>query len=275
MTDSPAPVTGAPRPQHDIDAPLRALISRAQGFLSDAEAIAFSPCHPTPVLLRARFHIERFDPALFDALECPCPASLHTAALKRRAEFLAGRAMAKAALEACALPSPEIPIGLDRAPIWPTGATGSISHARGHCAAVAMPAARPNVALGVDIEAFANPRAATAIRKIALTPVDHAALKAHSAPPDAEDRLATLIFSAKETLFKTLYPTVRAHFGFDAAAVAQLAPAGDAAQTGTLTLRLTRALHPTLPAGAAFAVRFTLRDDHLLTWLAHPTVVTS
>lgn len=237
------------------------LLRRANGFLRDPEQIVTG--QSDTLLLRARFTLERFSPELFDALGILCPASLSAAVDKRRAEFLAGRAMVKMAFQTLGLPDADIPIGPDRAPVWPLGVAGSISHARGHCAAIlcANPE-RFTRHFGVDIEAYASPRAQAAIAKIALTESDRALLAA-SGPqaPLASDRLATLIFSAKETLFKALYPQVRAYFGFDAAALTA-SPAHD-----HLTLRLTRPLHAKLPEGAEFTLRYALREDHLVTWL--------
>lgn len=241
------------------------LMHRAEGFLFDAEMLASG--QGGAALIRARFALDRFSPALFDRLGIPCPTTLVRAAEKRRAEFLAGRAMARAALKTLALPAVEIAIGPDRAPIWPQGVLGSISHARGHCAAIVAPEASPrSQGLGIDIEAYAAPRAQAALVKIALSNTERALLDGKSGFPP--DRLATLIFSAKETLFKALYPVVRAHFGFDAAVLSEL-PAPD-----HLTLRLTRSLHPTLREGAAFNLRYVLNEDHLVTWMIAPPQIT-
>src|SRR5215469_16812348 len=60
---------------------------------------------------------------------------------KRRAEFATGRACAHAALDAWGAPDAPLLPGPDRAPLWPDGFVGSISHARGACAAVAAPRA--------------------------------------------------------------------------------------------------------------------------------------
>lgn len=212
------------------------------------------PNLPQTALLCGRFNLANFTPDRFAALQIACPDSLKPAADKRKAEFLAGRAMAKRALQSLNQPPADIPIGPTRAPIWPRGIAGSISHARGHCAAIIT--TRPNTDLGVDIEAIATGTALKAIREKALTSPEHALL---TGQPDS---LATLIFSAKETLFKALYPTVQSHFGFDAARLMQLPSNGNA------RLILTRTLHASLTEGAVFDVHFHTADDHVLSWLA-------
>lgn len=221
-------------------------------FLTDITEI--DPNMTQTALLTGRFTAETFTPDHFAALKVTCPETLLAAAPKRQAEFLAGRAMAKQALQSLNQPSKDIPIGPTRAPIWPEGIAGSISHARGHCAAIVT--TLPNTDLGVDIEGIATGTALKAIRKKALTCLEN------TLSADQPDSLATLIFSAKETLFKALYPTVQTHFGFDAACLAHIPAHGQA------RFILTRDLHATLKAGTAFDVRYRLNPDHVLTWLA-------
>ena len=221
-------------------------------FLSQTTGI--DPNLAQTALIAGRFALDHFTQDDFTALNISCPDSLAAAADKRRAEFLAGRAMAMQALTALNHPRADLPIGPTRAPIWPAGIAGSISHARGHCAAIVTRA--PNTDLGIDIEAIATGTALKAILKTALTPPEHALLDAHP------ETLATLIFSAKETLFKALHPTVQRHFGFDAARLIALP------KNGTARLILTRSLHANHAEGAAFDVHFRIAPDHVLTWLA-------
>jgi enterobactin synthetase component D len=208
---------------------------------------------PRTALICGRFTLDHYTQWQFAALQITCPDSLASAVDKRKAEFLAGRAMANAALHALDRPPATVPIGANRAPNWPQGITGSISHARGHCAAIVSTS--PDVHLGVDIEALATAGALKAIRKTALTTPERALLEGY---PDA---FATLIFSAKETIFKALHPIVQSYFGFDAARL--LTPPKD----GSAHFTLTRGLHDTLREGTLLNVQYRLRDDHVVTWL--------
>ena len=67
---------------------------------------------------------------------------------RRLAEFAAGRQAARTALAALGHPAVALPMGPDRAAIWPDGIAGSIAHAAGLAVAVA----RPGAPLGVDVE---------------------------------------------------------------------------------------------------------------------------
>ena len=51
---------------------------------------------------------------------------------KRQAEFAAGRRAARAALTTLGHPAQAIPVGDRRAPIWPQGTVGAITHDQGH-----------------------------------------------------------------------------------------------------------------------------------------------
>src|SRR5690349_17676802 len=56
---------------------------------------------------------------------------------KRRREFAGGRACARRALAALDAPSAALLVAAERAPAWPAGWVGSITHAAGYCGAVA------------------------------------------------------------------------------------------------------------------------------------------
>jgi len=121
----------------------------------------------------------------------------------RRAEFAAGRRAARMALAAVGLPEVEIPVGPRRAPVWPEGVSGSITHDRG----VALAAVITNGgAIGIDLtEAVPLP---AELRDTVLPHRDEAALTGWE---------ARVAFSAKESFFKALYPSVETLFGFEAA----------------------------------------------------------
>ncbi|MEM1159333.1 MAG: 4'-phosphopantetheinyl transferase superfamily protein [Pseudomonadota bacterium] len=130
---------------------------------------------------------------------------------KRRREFAAGRAAARAAMAELGLPPAAIPMGDDRAPCWPVGCLGSISHSAG--AAVAIVTRQGGVrSLGLDIEADTDldPRLWPEI----LTPSEADWIAQRPAPE--RGRLAKQVFSAKEAVYKAQYPLTGARFGFDA-----------------------------------------------------------
>lgn len=239
----------------DFDLP-----TRSGGFLSAAQMTPAKAPSGSGAIVRASFDLAAFDPDLFAALGVERPTRIAGAITKRQAEFLAGRMMAKLAQEALGHPPCPIPIGADRAPVWPDGVAGSISHARGFCASILVPEVLGNP--GIDIEAIAKGRTQDAILRTALCETEHNIIDGAPAP-FGKDRLVTLCFSAKETLFKALFPTVGHHFGFGAAQLRDL-------PTETqISLFLTKDLHRDLPAGQRFDIHYEFGETEVLTWLIH------
>ena len=138
----------------------------------------------------------------------PEDAALAGAVPSRRAEFAAGRAAARLALRSLGLAAGAIPSGPDRAPVWPRGVSGSISHAAGW----AVAAVRTGGPLGVDIEA------ADAVTPD-LWPVVCDDDELSALPVDDRAHAVTRVFSAKEAVFKAQYPLTGAVIGFDAVSV--------------------------------------------------------
>ncbi|MFE9249821.1 4'-phosphopantetheinyl transferase [Streptomyces sp. NPDC007088] len=121
---------------------------------------------------------------------------------KRRREFTTVRHCARQALSALGRPAGPLVPGLRGAPVWPRGVVGSLTHCEGYRAcAVALGA--EVVSLGIDAEphaplpegvldAIARPREQRQVARLA----------SHF-PARAWDRL---LFSAKESVYKTWFP---------------------------------------------------------------------
>jgi 4'-phosphopantetheinyl transferase EntD len=140
-------------------------------------------------------------PDFYDRFPYPAEAALVGAAIAaRRAEFAAGRNAARAALAQLDVAACPIPRGAHGEPLWPDGFTGSITHCRGFCGAVA--ARRKQVsALGLDAE-LADPLDEKLARRL-CRPEELAAFQTEGdRDPGAWAKLA---FSAKEACFKALY----------------------------------------------------------------------
>ncbi|MFX0566463.1 4'-phosphopantetheinyl transferase [Kosakonia cowanii] len=194
---------------------------------------------------------------LFDHYAIPFPARLHAAGVKRRAEYLAARYGAKLLLahHGC---DASVGSAADRSPIWPAGWCGSLSHTHDRAIAVIAPSGA-GLTPGVDIEMLAP----ETMRETAdmFTSAQEQALLA-GCPLPYESALL-IAFSAKESLFKALYPEVRRFFDFDAARVCQL----DAA-TQRITLELTQPLTAERTPGSQLTGYYTLAEDHLITLIA-------
>jgi 4'-phosphopantetheinyl transferase EntD len=152
---------------------------------------------------------------------------------KRRAEFARGRACARAALRELGIGSTEIPIGPDRAPIWPVGAIGSITHCDGLIAAAACRAER-FAGIGLDAE----PRGPLDPELIERIATDHELARAGASGLVPPAELPRLIFSAKEVVHKCVHPSTQIMLDFldvvvtfdHATRVFEVEPAGAGAQ---------------------------------------------
>ena len=135
-------------------------------------------------------------------------AAIAGAVPARQAEFAAGRTAARRCLAALGLPPASLPIGSDRAAVWPAGVYGSISHAGGFAVAVAGVTSP----LGVDLEV-------DAALEPDLWPIICAAGEMPDLPDTDTGRLVRQILAAKEAVFKAQMPATRAMFGFEAVQV--------------------------------------------------------
>ncbi|RZT42258.1 4'-phosphopantetheinyl transferase family protein [Cupriavidus agavae] len=188
----------------------------------------------------------------------PLPVDLYGASPRRQAQFRAGRYCARHALAQAVAGLMAPARGPDGLPVWPDGWTGSISHTSDRAVAVAarQDGSGAMFALGVDVEQWLAPDRADEIADMVALPDDIAVLAASLCRPRAD--AVTLLFSAKESLYKALYPTVCRFFDFSAARLAGSAP-------GTLSLALTCDWHERWPAGTVFEVQYALTPDEVVT----------
>ncbi len=137
--------------------------------------------------------------------------SVEQVAPKRAREFGAGRAAARAAMDLLGHAARPILQGDDRAPVWPQGLVGSITHSDRDCLAVVTD--DPEIrSLGLDLEPM-----------VALDPAlwpeictDTEREWLASLGPSQRGNFAKLVFSAKEAVYKAQYPLSKTLIGFHA-----------------------------------------------------------
>ena len=133
----------------------------------------------------------------------------------RRREFVTGRACAREALVRLGLPAQAVPADASRAPRWPVGVVGSITHCFGYRAA-AVGRAVDFDAVGVDAEP--NLRLPDGVLGAIALPVERervAQLLRDAAGP-CWDRL---LFSVKEAVYKTWFPLTGTKLDFEDAEI--------------------------------------------------------
>lgn len=153
--------------------------------------------------LPAGFALAAGDPGA----EAPHDPDTPSGAVPHRArEFAAGRRAARDAARQAGLMLDRLPMGADRAPVWPVGLTGSISHSGGLCLAAVGPSAGGTIGLDLEPDAPLDP----ALWDTVLRAAEIAALPADAAAGHA----ALALFAAKEAAYKAQYPLTRRLFGF-------------------------------------------------------------
>jgi 4'-phosphopantetheinyl transferase EntD len=183
---------------------------------------------------------------------------------KRRREFTAARACARAALARLGQPPVAILPGTRGAPQWPPGIVGSMTHCAGYRAA-AVARASDMIAIGLDAEP--DKSLPDGVLKVIALDEEHAGLRglqalASAAPAPCWDRL---LFSAKESVYKAWFPLTGRWLGFEEAAIT-FHPAD-----GTFAARLL-VPGPTLDGGqlTGFTGRWLARDGLVVTAIAMP-----
>jgi len=175
------------------------------------------------------------------------PASLQQARPARKREYLAGRLCARKALgellgpEAAA--TADLAAGGDGVPQWPAGVVGSISHGAGMGLAAAA-AGREYGGLGVEVEgSVAAERAAKLSRRV----VSEAEAELRRCSPFSLAEWFTLVFSAKESAYKALFPLERQVLGFADIALVRCRPMSQRGGRGRFDLELESAAGRAVP----------------------------
>ncbi|MEA2664408.1 MAG: hypothetical protein QOI11_1352 [Candidatus Eremiobacteraeota bacterium] len=189
-------------------------------------------------------------------------AAVRTVVPKRRDEFVAGRTNARRALAELGLAPAAIPIGPRRAPIWPAGIAGSISHCKGYCIAIA---ARTHdfAGVGIDVE-LDEPISEGVAARICFGAelADRAALERRLGMD-----LPKLLFSIKESVYKAYFPLAETFLDFSDVAV-ELDPRDDA-----FVARLTNAEPPSAAGARTFRGRFVRAAGIVASWTIVPPAI--
>jgi 4'-phosphopantetheinyl transferase EntD len=174
----------------------------------------------------------------------------------RRRHFAAGRHCAHRALERLGVPDAQILVGPDRAPLWPEGIVGSITHCETYAAAAV--ARRDDVAaLGIDAEPHAP--LPEGVPRLVVGEAERDWLES-AGGSTCWDRV---LFSAKESVFKAWSPLTDSWLGFKDAEVS-LSP-----RDGTFRARLL-VPGPEVAGGPLTRLdgRFAVHDGLVLTAVA-------
>lgn len=229
------------------------------GFLQAIESV----CIPgfSGQLVICHFEVNHYRPELLAYYDIELPPALNSAARKRLAEFVAGRIAARQALQQLGCHHAIVGRADDGRPLWPQSVTGSISHhGNSACCAVAFDACYS--VLGLDIEHYMTVEVAANAQALIMQPKEQAVVQQlmHEDECLVAYNMLTLVFSAKESLYKALYPDVLKYFDFLDASLRALD-----VQRGCFSLGLDVDLNNNHKKEDLYNGRFLLRENDLIT----------
>ena len=232
-------------------------LADSQGFITD---VTFSsPAgHPDVCLIQADYDLVHFDERLFAGLAMPAPRHLSKAVMKRRAEYLASRVVVRHALGCLGAGSWILMNDEDRAPVWPTGFSGSLSHSHQQIALL-LARKESGKLLGVDCEKVMRAETAEAMQENIITPQEKRLLMQSGLPFPAA---LTVAFSLKESLYKALWPALKKFMSFGEAEIVFCSPNAE-----KVLLRLTTSHASHFPQGREFLGRVERTSTRILSWI--------
>lgn len=163
------------------------------------------------------------EPASWKIYGVQYPSTLKTACLKRKVEFLAGRYCSMKSLEKHGFTDKDFQLVAheNRAPIWPESYIGSISHSDGFAVSI-VSNRKPLRGMGIDVESNIKETSLDSVRNYICLKSEQDRFANLYSKIVSESVYCTLIFSAKESIYKALNPIVRKFFGFQEAEIVEI-----------------------------------------------------
>ncbi len=187
-------------------------------------------------------------------------AFLQRAVEKRRREFSTGRFLAAKALAELGVKETVVKRGSANEPVWPAGIVGTISHDAELCVVVV---ARDSCSSGIGVDIEKIDASVSELLGMILRPDERGATS--NPVSDAQVRLT---FSAKESVYKAVYPTVQRFIDFSEVRICfdseNRTFAARSPESGELNALLLRG------QGS-----FALTNSHLLTGFCLPVIETA
>lgn len=204
-----------------------------------------------------QYDLSFYSADLFRQLNIFLPDWIFEMATKRQAEYLAGRYNASLALKHLGMGDCDILRSNDRSPIWPSNVLGSITHTHAKTFTAAAYCADYKY-LGIDYEKIIDLKTAEEIQSFIINEneewIRHTSNFA---------QVLTILFSAKESLYKALYPYVGHFFDFSAASIVD-----GFNEDQSFELKLNYSLNNKLAKDDRFRVWFKEESNHILTLIA-------
>jgi enterobactin synthetase component D len=177
------------------------------------KAIQDTETYPCSTLVSAEFDSSIFDPTQYARNAVYCPPPMLRASRKRQAEYFAGRFLANQAMSRYGISQFKLLADGKRCPQWPSTLVGSITHTDQFAACIVAKKSAI-AAIGIDAQDILNDSRAERLQSRIIDGAESRVLAQSELTPALG---LSLCFSAKEAIYKALYPSVQHYFGFNAA----------------------------------------------------------
>ncbi|MEO3738496.1 4'-phosphopantetheinyl transferase family protein [Shewanella baltica] len=208
------------------------------------------------IISSCNYKISHYSNHFYNDKKIIIPNEIKQSNYSRQAEFLAGRYMAKSVLNKMGFKDVNVPIGRNREPVWPKHVVGSITHTNN--SAICLAASCEHYSLiGIDVEELFDEKIMYEVHDIILSDYEKKNIQQGGLSPNL---YATIIFSAKESLFKAIYPKVGIFFDFIAAEVTNVC-----LKSKTFKITILDNLNQEFNSGVEITGYFTLFDSNVFT----------
>jgi 4'-phosphopantetheinyl transferase EntD len=165
-------------------------------------------------------------------------------------------------MEAAGRARSTVPIGPDGSPVWPTGFTGSVTHSS-TLAMAAVAKTSDYASIGIDCEEIMTDEAASQIAAIVLSEEERAKGLAPESIGIDFASLITVVFSAKESIYKCLRPLAGNFFEFHDVHLVEID-----LERGKVIAQLARDLSADLRQRTKIVGRFMIDREKVYTFTA-------
>ncbi|EJV0608083.1 4'-phosphopantetheinyl transferase superfamily protein [Vibrio parahaemolyticus] len=227
--------------------PIFPFITAVETLEFDGIPIVCLKCHFDPIYYSDTLAVKLLGRNLYKKVS----GSVHN----RKAEFLAGRVLAISILKQLEHTNTIVDIGNQRAPVWPESVKGSISHAD-QVAVCAICRDSLYKRIGIDIEPL-NTEVSESLKQSIISPSEINLLNKCGF---VKSTAFSLAFSAKESLFKAIFPEVNYYFDFDSATLTHINTSEK-----TFKISLNVDLNETFKKGMKFYGKYILTGGYILT----------
>ena len=229
-------------------------------YLQQEQQIALFPRLPM-IFKAARFQTTLFNDVFFEQQSVNLPPQRSQAVIKRRSEYFAGRYLAQQAMAEFGHKEFVLEADQNRCPLWPEGLRGSISHSDDFAICV-LARAGDYFAVGIDVQSWMEELPA---RRLATRILNDEEMTLAETCPAPLAKMISLCFSAKESIFKGLYPHIGRHFGYSSARLSRIDWSEE-----LFYFDFDADLRPSGLSGAPLAVHFRLQAERGTTLMALP-----